>query len=199
MAEMVTAVMVMVVVIVGKMMNNLNQFFVIALLSLFQFSCASIAGNPFASRSISNEPVEVKLFINHSCPCSHRLIKDIVQTFEKYPEAKPVFYNVAQVDQKGLDFLTKSWSLPTPMQKDSDKMIANKYKISATPEMVVLKGDEILYKGAVIQEKEVTGEAEKNILDLVLAEIKSGQKLTVQNEEVYGCPLNEGQLIFPTE
>jgi hypothetical protein len=77
------------------------------------------------------------VFLNHGCPCSHRLMPEIMTTLNKYKsEINVNFLNITQVDQKGKQILEKNWNLSSALNIDEGKKIAKEYNITATPSIV---------------------------------------------------------------
>lgn len=144
--------------------------------------------------------MEVKMFFNHSCPCSHRLMADIVKSIEKHKKDISVeFYNVAPTDEKGLQFLNERWKLPNKLKVDADKSYAKSLGIVATPEMIISNKGKRIYKGPIIQENYEDFSKNKDMLDLVVTNVVAGKADFPAELQVEGCPLDENNLIFPEE
>ncbi len=144
--------------------------------------------------------VEVKMFFNHSCPCSHRLMPQIMKTLKKYDsKVEATFFNTQEADEKGINLLTKTWELPKRLQVDHQKKYAKELGVVATPEMVVFKDGKKVYRGAIILESDEDPAKDQDMLQEVLSKVTTGKSDFPAETEVSGCPLDEGQLIFPKE
>lgn len=154
----------------------------------------------FFASAAHAKSIEVKMFFNHNCPCSHRLMPQIMKTLKEYDgKVETTFFNTQEADEKGLNLLTKTWALPKRLEVDHQKKYAKELGVVATPEMVVFKEGKKVYRGAIILESDEDASKDQDMLKEVLSKVTNGKSDFPAETEVSGCPLDEGQLIFPKE
>jgi hypothetical protein len=143
------------------------------------------------------EPIEVAVFLSCECPISQKYISTLNGLYVKYRDESSLrwhFIVPEQIKLSALDAFVTDYQVRFPIERDTKRRtMVEKFHANVTPQAVILRGESMLYSGAVDNwfydlgqyRQVITENYLKDALDAVL----SGKTPKVERTEAIGCPI----------
>ncbi len=168
--------------------SSFNRVFILCLISVF-FSLT------LAQCQVKQTQAEYTVIISlgPDCPISQKYIHTIKGIYEEYNSQVYFIGLVPQVfDSKAIDKFVNDYKIPFEVKTDIENQLINKYKLSVTPEVLVLNTkDEILYRGAIDNWFYALGKNRRSVTETylkdTLSQLFNGLEPTVRSTEPIGC------------
>lgn len=166
-------------------MKTRFTFFLLAI-SIFSF---------FSMQLICKEKLQVIIFLSEECPISQYYAKEISRIDSIYKndiELTCVFPMKTSSEEKIAKFI-KTYKANFRTTLDTTQLIAKKYKVTTTPEVVLISDNKIIYQGCIDDNYAAVGVRRNKVKNryLVSAINQTLQKKEIQNPttKAIGCSI----------
>jgi len=142
----------------------------------------------------AQDSLRVYFFLAEDCPICRYYAGEMQQLYADYHEEGIAFrgvFPVATSSKRSIDEYQEAFAIPFPLIKDIDQYLTQKYDARVTPEVMLVQGDSLLYRGRIDnrfdrpgrQRRHVTTHELRDALDAALA----GEAVTVRETQAVGC------------
>lgn len=152
----------------------------------------------FAKFNFSQEKISVHYFLLTTCPISQKYTYVINQIAEKY-SSNPIQFGLIFLDIKNkkqkeeVEMFIQKYQLTPSYIAYPNTNIANKFGATVTPEVVVMKGTEIMYQGAIddwfISWGKNKKKAEQHYLINALDALLANTPIWIKKTNAIGCSI----------
>lgn len=141
----------------------------------------------------SNSEYTVIISLGPDCPISQKYMHTIKSIYETYKNHVYFLGLVPQVfDSTVTDKFVNDYKIPFEVKTDIENQLINQYKLSVTPEVLLLNTkDEVLYRGAIDNWFYALGKNRRNITETylkdALSQLMNGQEPKLTSTKPIGC------------
>lgn len=143
------------------------------------------------------EPIRVLVFTTTDCPISNRYAPEIERLAQKFKgQAKFVLVYPARADS--LEMIrehVKKFAYSIDTLRDIDQKLSRSTGVTVTPEVAVMQGDRVLYRGRIDDRFVELGRERARVttrdLEDALTAITAGKAVAVRETRAVGCFLSD--------
>lgn len=162
--------------------------------NLLKFSYLLLLLIPF--KTIAQSKVELFVFFDTECPICQTYTNKLQKFYKDYGQkvSFKLVYPTKGTTPKIVQAFEKEYGFKIPYQIDEAHTIVKKYNASTTPEAVLVKNGEIIYRGAIDNQFVSLGKFRPRTSDFYLYDaleaVKNNQMVLVKKSTPVGCLIN---------
>lgn len=164
----------------------------------FRYIYFTLLLTPLISQAISfpytDSKPKVIFFLGPDCPISQKYIPTIKGLYSEYKENFNFeFYYPSHFSKREIREFTKGYDLPFTIMLDKQNQLSKKLGATKTPEVYLIRGEVVLYSGAINNWFVSLGksrlEPTEHYLSDALSSVSNGKAITINKTEAIGCPI----------
>jgi thiol-disulfide isomerase/thioredoxin len=167
-----------------------------SVLSAMQLTDSKNGGMVFLPEKQADQPV-LFIFLSPECPLCQNYTRVLNQLYREYGN-RIAFYGIIPgktYDAKTINGFAKKYSITYPLYIDRALKLSRYLRATATPEVILLNKNELVYKGAIDDWFADIGKqrarATKNFLRDALSRELNGKTVAFKRTKAVGCYIND--------